>query len=175
MSNILDQWAAINVIVVHGCIAAVALYIIAKYFLLIPNAARRSYQSHKEIQRPCTCAWSESGFTMMSDSGEWRQAFDQLAPFDSMMTHCSDPREAIELLVLRERMRNWRFYDHLRTDRDAARSPSRLSKPRSGRNTVAAASPAKAMSVQTLFGCMGYPLQQLDCLAAQALDANGPQ
>jgi predicted ATPase len=24
-----------------------------------------------------------------------------------MMTHCSDPREAIELLVLRERMREW--------------------------------------------------------------------
>jgi predicted ATPase len=41
-----------------------------------------------------------------------------------MMTHCSDPREAIELLVLRERMREWRFYDHLRTDRDApARKP----------------------------------------------------
>ena len=41
-----------------------------------------------------------------------------------MMTHCSDPREAIELLVLRERMRDWRFYDHLRTDRDApARKP----------------------------------------------------
>ena len=37
-----------------------------------------------------------------------------------MMTHCSDPRDAIELLVLRERMRDWRFYDHLRTDRDAA-------------------------------------------------------
>ena len=57
-------------------------------------------------------------------SGAWRQAYTQLAEFDSMMTHCSDPREAIELLVLRERMREWRFYDHLRTDRDApARKP----------------------------------------------------
>jgi predicted ATPase len=57
-------------------------------------------------------------------SGEWRQVFQQLAPFDSMMTHCSDPREAPELLLLRERMRDWRFYDHLRTDRDApARRP----------------------------------------------------
>jgi predicted ATPase len=51
--------------------------------------------------------------------GEWLE-FRQLDPFDSMMTHCSDPREAIDLLVLRERMRDWRFYDHLRTDRDAA-------------------------------------------------------
>jgi len=57
-------------------------------------------------------------------SGEWRQVFQRLAPFDSMMTHCSDPREAPELLLLRERMRDWRFYDHLRTDRDApARRP----------------------------------------------------
>ncbi len=56
--------------------------------------------------------------------GEWRQAFAHLAPTDSMMTHCSDPREALELLLLRERMRDWRFYDHLRTDRDApARRP----------------------------------------------------
>ena len=41
-----------------------------------------------------------------------------------MMTHCSDPRDALELLLLRERMRDWRFYDHFRTDRDApARRP----------------------------------------------------
>jgi predicted ATPase len=56
--------------------------------------------------------------------GEWRQVFSHLAPTDSMMTHCSDPRDAPELLLLRERMREWRFYDHLRTDRDApARRP----------------------------------------------------
>src|SRR5882724_3427966 len=47
-----------------------------------------------------------------------------------MMTHCTDPREAPELLTLRERMRDWRFYDHFRTDRDA---PSR--KPQIGTYT----------------------------------------
>jgi predicted ATPase len=58
------------------------------------------------------------------DAGEWRQVFHNLAPFDSMMTHCSDPRDGLELLLLRERMRDWRFYDHLRTERDApARRP----------------------------------------------------
>jgi predicted ATPase len=58
-----------------------------------------------------------------ANSGDWLE-FRQLDPFDSMMTHCSDPRDAIELLILRERMREWRFYDHLRTDRDAvARRP----------------------------------------------------
>jgi predicted ATPase len=51
--------------------------------------------------------------------GNWRQVHESLAPFDSMLTHCSDPREAVELLILRERMRSWRFYDHFRTDSDA--------------------------------------------------------
>jgi predicted ATPase len=53
------------------------------------------------------------------ETGEWRQVSQRLAAFDSMMTHCGDPREAPELLLLRERMRDWRFYDHLRTDREA--------------------------------------------------------
>jgi predicted ATPase len=58
------------------------------------------------------------------ERGVWRDALHDLAPFDSMMTHGSDPRDAVEVLLLRERMREWRFYDHLRTDRDApARRP----------------------------------------------------
>lgn len=57
-------------------------------------------------------------------SGEWRQAMDNLLPFDSMVTHCADPVDGLELLLMRERMRNWRFYDNLRTDIDApARRP----------------------------------------------------
>jgi predicted ATPase len=59
-----------------------------------------------------------------NDAGAWQHVFQHLAPFDSMMTHCGDPRDALELLLLRERMRDWRFYDHFRTDRDApARRP----------------------------------------------------
>jgi predicted ATPase len=64
------------------------------------------------------------GVRVRTDNGSWRQAATALAPFDSMMTHCSDPRDAPELLLLRERMRDWRFYDHFSTDRDApARKP----------------------------------------------------
>jgi predicted ATPase len=81
------------------------------------------------------------------DNGEWREAYQQLEPFDSMMTHCSDPREALELLLLRERMRDWRFYDHLRTDRDA---PSR--KPQVGTYTPVLASDGSdlAAAIQTI-------------------------
>lgn len=57
-------------------------------------------------------------------TGAWRTALQTLAPFDSMMTHCSDTDEALDLLLLRERMRDWRFYDSPRTDADApARRP----------------------------------------------------
>src|ERR1700682_6507233 len=66
-----------------------------------------------------------------------------------MMTHCSDPCEALALLLLRERMRDWRFYDHLRTDRDA---PSR--KPQVGTYTPVLASDGSdlAAEVQTIRG-----------------------
>jgi predicted ATPase len=87
------------------------------------------------------------GVRIRADSGEWRQVFQNLATFDSMMTHCSDPRDAIELLVLRERMRDWRFYDHLRTDRDAA-----ARRPQIGTYTPVLASDGSdlAAAVQTI-------------------------
>lgn len=57
-------------------------------------------------------------------AGDWQHVLNQLSPFDSMMTHCSDPKSGPELLLLRERLRNWRFYDHFRTDAEApARRP----------------------------------------------------
>ncbi|MFL6280412.1 MAG: AAA family ATPase [Vicinamibacterales bacterium] len=54
---------------------------------------------------------------------DWTIITYQLASFDSMMTHCADPRNTPELLMLREAMRSWRFYDHFRTD---AAAPARV-------------------------------------------------
>jgi predicted ATPase len=59
------------------------------------------------------------GVRIRNAGGEWRQASAKLASFDSMMTHCADPHDGVELLTLRENMRDWLFYDVLRTDRDA--------------------------------------------------------
>ncbi len=59
-----------------------------------------------------------------NETGTWRDSLKDLPTADSMMTHCADPVDGLELLLLRERMRAWRFYDDLRTDRDApARRP----------------------------------------------------
>lgn len=59
-----------------------------------------------------------------SDSGAWTCVLNTLLPFDSMVTHCADPADGLELMQMRDRMRGWRFYDMLRTDVDApARRP----------------------------------------------------
>ena len=51
--------------------------------------------------------------------GTWRDAITNLSPFDSMVTYCAKPEDGAELLGTRERMRDWRFYDALRTDPEA--------------------------------------------------------
>jgi len=62
--------------------------------------------------------------------GGWTILTQHLATFDSMMTHCADPRNTPEMLMLREDMRAWRFYDHFRSDGTA---PARL--PQIGTHT----------------------------------------
>lgn len=54
-----------------------------------------------------------------ADDGSWRQMTETLSPFDSMLAELADPNAAPEMLTLREQIRSWRFYDHLRTDIDA--------------------------------------------------------
>lgn len=59
-----------------------------------------------------------------ASDGSWRDVATNLSPFDSMVTHCANPEDGAELFGTRERMRDWRFYDALRTDPGApARRP----------------------------------------------------
>lgn len=64
------------------------------------------------------------------DDGDWQVLAYELSSFDSMMTQFADPRNAPEMLRLREQIRSWRFYDHFRTDSQA---PARL--PQIGTHT----------------------------------------
>ncbi|UXY13762.1 AAA family ATPase [Chitiniphilus purpureus] len=50
----------------------------------------------------------------------WQVVHQHLPGFDSLFAHCADPQAAPEVLRMRERIRGWRFYDQLRSDRDAA-------------------------------------------------------
>lgn len=71
--------------------------------------------------RPATLLMDRraGGVRIRGDDGEWEDGGHALQPFDSMLSEFSDPRRAPELLSVRERIRSWRFYDHLRTDADA--------------------------------------------------------
>ncbi|TCC38783.1 AAA family ATPase [Kribbella speibonae] len=51
--------------------------------------------------------------------GEWQRGGHPLQSFDSMLSEFADPERAPELLLVRERLRGWRFYDHFRTDATA--------------------------------------------------------
>ncbi len=79
------------------------------------------------------CAWAGAVLrpaTLLSDrgtttvrlreaDGSWRAGHESIRPYDSMLSELADPSGAPELLRLRERIRSWRFYDHVRTDADA--------------------------------------------------------
>lgn len=58
--------------------------------------------------------------------GDWRLITGVQRPFDSMLSELADPVRAPELIQMRERMRDWRFYDHLRTDTDAPARQTRI-------------------------------------------------
>jgi predicted ATPase len=84
------------------------------------------------ILRPAALLVERHGSVVRSrgESGEWEVLAYELSSFDSMMTQFADPRNAPEMLRLREQIRSWRFYDHFRTDVDA---PARL--PQIGTHT----------------------------------------
>ncbi|HZN71288.1 MAG TPA: AAA family ATPase [Micromonosporaceae bacterium] len=76
------------------------------------------------VLRPATLLADRGGpaVRVRTDKGGWRIVHDGLRPYDSMLSEVADPVQAPELVVLRERIRSWRFYDHVRTD---AQAPAR--------------------------------------------------
>jgi predicted ATPase len=108
----------------------------------LPSPSDSAFALDPEIKRECI--WSgpflrpasllvdrkESVVRSKADDGEWNVISYQLSSFDSMMTQFADPRNAPEMLALREQIRSWRFYDHFRTDAEA---PARL--PQIGTHT----------------------------------------
>jgi predicted ATPase len=80
---------------------------------------------HGPALRPSTILVDRHGpvVRIRSNNDDWKIVADNLSTFDSMMTQLADPRNAPEMLQLRDSIRAWRFYDHFRTDAD---SPARL-------------------------------------------------
>jgi len=81
---------------------------------------------HGHILRPGALLVDRQGplVRIRREDNNWSIVTDCLSSCNSMMTHVSDPRNAPEMLTLRESIRNWRFYDQFRTDADSpVRSP----------------------------------------------------
>jgi len=108
----------------------------------LPGPTSSQFAHDPEIKRECV--WSGSILRPAAllvdrhgpvvkargDNGEWSILAQRLPTFDSMMTHCADPKNTPEMLTLREGIRGWRFYDQFRTDLEA---PARL--PQIGTHT----------------------------------------
>lgn len=48
--------------------------------------------------------------------GKWVEITNNIAPYEGLMSRYADPIGAPELVILRDQMLRWRFYDYLRTD-----------------------------------------------------------
>jgi predicted ATPase len=59
-------------------------------------------------------------------SGAWGREPHRIGLTDSLLTAFADPRISPEVLLVRERIRSWRFYDHFRTDADAPARQARV-------------------------------------------------
>ncbi|HTM16574.1 MAG TPA: AAA family ATPase [Terracidiphilus sp.] len=92
----------------------------ASAFSLDPQIKRECIW-HGAQMRPSTLLVDRDGPLVRIRSGDnsWKAVTSSLVAFDSMMTHVSDPQNAPEMLMLREMIRGWRFYDHFRTDTDS--------------------------------------------------------
>jgi len=62
---------------------------------------------------------------------QWQVKSQHLPLYESIFTQIADPINAPEVILIRELMKQWRFYDHFRTDSDA---PARL--PQLGTRTM---------------------------------------
>ncbi len=103
--------------------------------LPVPNES--AFDFDPEMKRECLwrgtkldskslCADRKSSrLRIRSSSGRWTESELSLARHASMLTEFADPFQAPELIVMREHLRSWRFYDTFRVDQGSpARRPS---------------------------------------------------
>ncbi|GAA0706910.1 AAA family ATPase [Dyella marensis] len=74
--------------------------------------------------RPANVLIDRRGALARTKEGRnWRVMAEHLNVFESLFAQLADAERAPEAMVMRERIRQWRFYDHFRSDRDA---PARM-------------------------------------------------
>ncbi|MFJ6945613.1 AAA family ATPase [Streptomyces wuyuanensis] len=96
-------------------------------FNLDPEIKRESTWAGP-VLRPAALLSDRSGPAVRTRTakGDWHRSTGQLRTYDSMLSEFADPQLAPDLLSMRERIRSWRFYDHVRTDAEAPARSARI-------------------------------------------------
>ncbi|MGR9100935.1 MAG: AAA family ATPase [Gammaproteobacteria bacterium] len=100
----------------------------------LPAPSRSVFALDPEIKRECIWAGNayrpasllvdrEGPLIKIRSDRSWDVIARHTNSFDSIFSQAADPARSPEVVVLREEIRSWRFYDHFRTDAEA---PARL-------------------------------------------------
>jgi len=93
-------------------------------FVLDPEIKRESIWNGPLLRPAAVLCERDNGIVRIRvDRRTWSEP-QAIRPYDSMLSEFADPRQAPEVLRVREQVRSWRFYDHVRTD---AAAPARAS------------------------------------------------
>jgi predicted ATPase len=95
-------------------------------FALDPEIKRESIWAGPLLRPAAALCERDNGIVRIRDDGRaWSEPYP-IRPFDSMLSEFADPGRAPEVLRVREQIRSWRFYDHVRTDAAAPARGSRI-------------------------------------------------
>jgi predicted ATPase len=93
-------------------------------FALDPEIKRESIWNGPLLRPSAVLCDRDHGIVRIrGDRRQWSDPYP-IKAYDSMLSEFADPRQAPEVLRVREQIRSWRFYDHIRTD---ATAPARAS------------------------------------------------
>jgi predicted ATPase len=91
-------------------------------FALDPEIKRETIWTGPLLRPAAALCERDNGIVRIrGDRRAWSEPY-QIRPYDSMLSEFADPGRAPEVLRVREQIRGWRFYDHIRTD---AAAPAR--------------------------------------------------
>ena len=103
----------------------------------LPEPSRSAFTRDPEIKHECIWAGNfyraasalvqrEGPMVKIRDGRKWKVINQHLSTHLSLFDNGADPSSAPEIFTLRDSIRNWRFYDHFRTDRDAPARQAQL-------------------------------------------------
>lgn len=101
-------------------------------FNLDPEIKREAIWQGDVYRRASSLVERKDTLVKIRNGRSWNVISQHMPMYESVFTQLADPGQAPEVMALREYIKQWRFYDHFRTDQDAS---ARL--PQLGSRTLA--------------------------------------